>query len=321
MLALLTSQVAAQHDERPITVVVDGEQLEFQMKPYVEKGTMLVPFRPIFTKLGLSMEWDSTARKVIGRRQGLVIELQIGSTTAWVNGKSYQLAVAPALKEGHTFVPLRFVSEHAEREISWNESKRVVYIAKREELIYQLIGDLIGSQRLVSDNGYHISYEMKELKNDQALVEVKLTGSGEQSVWHYRAGWVAGQWTVLSGQLRHVNYRNGHLARTGTVTTSEVYRIVIRAVIEASLSERDGFRYTLGKVVFLSGDDQSVKLKYSVFVQRASDGYSPDYVAEHVAAVMLDEQGQWKLAESHLLGMDYRIAAVKDIMDEIDRKM
>ncbi len=315
LLAMMTPQAAAVQDKPPIIVYVDGERMNFDRQhPYSERGVTLVPFRPIFAKLGLSMEWDALSRKVTGRKHNLLIELQIGSTTAWVNGKSYPLDVAPVLRDGQTFIPLRFVSEHAEREVIWNESKRLIYIAKRDDLIYYLVGEALrdtgsGQAGMVASDA-KLSYSMKELKSDQALVEAKSVSSTEESIWHYRVGYIGGQWKVLNGQLRYVRFLRGEVMPAGDITTSQAYQVVIRAVLEASLADQADFHYTLGKLRYLSGDDREVRVRYQVLTKRTGDRYYPDHVTEHVTTLRLHQDGQWRIVETNVLSRDYRVDAV-----------
>ncbi len=47
------------------------------------------------------------------------LELTIDSTTILVNGSEVVLDVAPFIKDGRTFVPLRFIAEQMNGDISW----------------------------------------------------------------------------------------------------------------------------------------------------------------------------------------------------------
>ncbi len=64
-----------------------------------------------------------------------VIILQIGNTTAEVNGKLYTLDVAPVIKNSTTMVPFRFIGEAMEAEIEW--------IAESREIVFKLYGTTI----------------------------------------------------------------------------------------------------------------------------------------------------------------------------------
>lgn len=317
LIMLLTLRVSAQQDKPPITVYLDGERIQFEAEPFVERGSVLVPFRPIFTKLGLSMEWDASARKVIGKKPGLTIELQIGAETAWVNGHSYQLSVAPVLRNNQTFVPLRFISEHAAREVNWNEAKQVIYIAKTEAVILYVLKEAMS----LSDSESRMVYFMEELKSEQALVKVNVFNSNEESIWQYRLARTAtgGQWKVVASQLRYRKAVNGQqetAAMPGEVNVADVDRVVIQAVLESSRAEmgldldQDDFRFKIGNAKFLSGDSMEAKLRYSILAQRISGPTIPDSVSDYVVLVKKKSNGQWEIAESRELSRDYRVDAV-----------
>jgi hypothetical protein len=313
LVMLLTLRVSAQQDKPPITVYLDGERVQFEAEPFVERGSVLVPFRPIFTKLGLSMEWDATARKVIGKKSGLTIELQIGSETAWVNGQSYQLSVAPVLRNNQTFIPLRFISEHAAREVDWNEAKQVIYIANTEALILYVLKEYIGSSASESRRVYLI----EEMKNEQVLVKVNVYNSDEESIWHYRIARAAitGQWKIVSSQLRYRKTVNVEAATSSSdVNVSEEDRNGIKAVLEASKAKReqeqDDFNFKMSDVHFLAGDSMEAKLQYTILARRISGIMVPDSVSNYVTFVRKVEDGQWEITETLEVSRDYRVDAV-----------
>jgi len=142
VVALMASLFGASNawaaEEQKISVVVDGEEVVFTTAPFIENGTTLVPFRTIFTALGLTIGWEGTTKTVTGEKEGLSIELQIGSETAIVNGEEKSLAVAPKIENGETFIPLRFVSENAQKEVSWDGIIKEVYIADADLQIINL---------------------------------------------------------------------------------------------------------------------------------------------------------------------------------------
>ncbi|WP_223067597.1 stalk domain-containing protein [Paenibacillus caui] len=117
----------------PIGVTVDGNVLHFSAgTPYSENGTTFVPFRAIFEKLGLQVSWDSKTKKVTGKKNGLSIELTVGSRTAKVNGVLKNLTLAPAVRGNTVYVPLRFISQTAGADVNWNADTSTVEIQTSE---------------------------------------------------------------------------------------------------------------------------------------------------------------------------------------------
>ncbi|MFD0959950.1 stalk domain-containing protein [Paenibacillus chungangensis] len=113
---------------QPIAVFNDAEQLTFEIDPFIESGTTMVQFRPLFEAFGLEIGWDGETRTVTGTKERLKIELAIGSTTARVNDLEVTLPQAPTLKDGNTMIPLRFVGEATGRRVLWNGEARTIDI-------------------------------------------------------------------------------------------------------------------------------------------------------------------------------------------------
>lgn len=90
-------------------IVVDNRKLELESPPFLDNGTTMVPFRPIFGKLGLEVTWDAGTQRISATDAETIIEMQIGSKTAIVNGAEVELSLPPMLSQGTAYVPLRFV--------------------------------------------------------------------------------------------------------------------------------------------------------------------------------------------------------------------
>jgi hypothetical protein len=123
----LTSGVSlAAQDE--IKVFLNGTKLEFDVKPYIKNGRTMVPFRSIFEALGVEVSWDGVNRTVMAINDTTQIFIEIGKVYAFVNGYRVDLDAGSEIINGRTFVPLRFVSENAGAEVSWDGNTRTVYI-------------------------------------------------------------------------------------------------------------------------------------------------------------------------------------------------
>lgn len=105
-----------------VAVVVNGTQLSEQ--GLLVEGSTLVPMRCIFEALGAWLEWDGATQTVTATKDTKKIRLTIGSKTAYINDFPLTMAVAPALINGKTYVPLRFVAESLGAEVGWDGAAR-----------------------------------------------------------------------------------------------------------------------------------------------------------------------------------------------------
>lgn len=115
-----------------IMVQLNGESIKFQAPPIRQNGSVMVPFRTIFEKLGLKVEWDSTTQTIRGSKPGTLIKLKLGSTTAEINGNQKKLTVAPANIKGSTYVPLRFIGEAVDAKVNWLAEIQTAIISTKQ---------------------------------------------------------------------------------------------------------------------------------------------------------------------------------------------
>lgn len=109
-------------DSSHITVLYNGAIVQFDTQPRLENDTTMVPIRGIMEAAGVpssQIVYDGDIGKVTIQDEGKTIELFLGSTAAFVNGREIQLLCAAYETEGRTFVPLRFVSEELGFKVEW----------------------------------------------------------------------------------------------------------------------------------------------------------------------------------------------------------
>ena len=112
----------------PIRIIVNGNFLEMPIEPFNDNGTLLVPARVIFEKLGLQVGWDGKTRTVTGVGNGTSISMVLDKTEAVVNGKTVIMLKAPRAINGNTLVPLRFVAEATGALVNWNNDTRIATV-------------------------------------------------------------------------------------------------------------------------------------------------------------------------------------------------
>jgi hypothetical protein len=126
--ALLAAFFAAQPVQAaPVTILVNGQQVQFDQPPVERSGRVFVPLRGVFERLGASVVYDNGVINASGN--GRTISLRIGSNSATVNGSTEQLDVAPFLIGSRTLVPLRFISQALGASVDYNNGSRTVTVS------------------------------------------------------------------------------------------------------------------------------------------------------------------------------------------------
>ncbi len=76
-------------------------------KPYVLKGTTMIPLSVLTSAFGVQLQWDNQTQTIELTQGTKRILLKIGSRSAVINGKAVTLAVAPEMKNGKTMIPIQ----------------------------------------------------------------------------------------------------------------------------------------------------------------------------------------------------------------------
>lgn len=168
-------------NDQPIKVMVDGEQLIFDVPPVVHNNRTLVPVRAIFEALGATVDWDSETNSVIATKGIISITLPIGETTAYVNEEKLELDVPSKVVNNRTMVPIRFISESLECEVEWVGETRTVVITTVKDPAKNIYIQAISNLKKADNFKYEdkINYRLTNLndKNFSLSLNVSQTTS------------------------------------------------------------------------------------------------------------------------------------------------
>lgn len=109
-------------------VILNGEQLEFEVAPIIINSRTMVPLRSIFEAMGADVYWDANSRVVTASKGAIAVILPINSSAAVVNGNPCILDAPPRIVNGRTLAPLRLVGEAFGGRVSWDSKTKTVYI-------------------------------------------------------------------------------------------------------------------------------------------------------------------------------------------------
>lgn len=112
------------------SVIINGVTQEETLvsAPYIKEGKTFVPLRVISEAFGAKVEWLSDVKGIVIEFMDKKIEMQVGSKRAIVNGKVIELDTPPEVKDGVTFVPLRFIADMLGAEVEWIAETREIII-------------------------------------------------------------------------------------------------------------------------------------------------------------------------------------------------
>lgn len=127
-----------------IKILINDEEVQSDVAPYIENGRTMVPIRVITEYLGGNvsfMEGDPYEfygyqyLTVDSDNPGvyLTLTLIIDKNIALISEGTYRLETAPTIRNNRTFVPLRFLADYLNFDVVWDESTRTIAITPTED--------------------------------------------------------------------------------------------------------------------------------------------------------------------------------------------
>ena len=132
LMLMVGTLVHVSAEENSIKVILDGNQIEFDVEPLLVGGRTMVPLRAIFEALGATVLWDGETRTVTAYNDAYYVKATIDKQDMYVNGEARQMDIAPMIVEERTLVPVRFVAEAFNCQVDWDGTNKMVSISSRE---------------------------------------------------------------------------------------------------------------------------------------------------------------------------------------------
>lgn len=113
--------------EAPIRVVIDDRPVQFDAQPEVIDGRTMVPIRAVVESIGahVAMNGDNSFTVNKGNTR---IKIRWNSTLAYVDDAPVSLPVPAYVKQGRTYVPLRFVGESFSSTVNYEQATNTIVI-------------------------------------------------------------------------------------------------------------------------------------------------------------------------------------------------
>ncbi len=108
------------------SIISDKAKFKFDTPPVIVKNRTLIPVRAITEGFGADVEWLDGVATIT--KDGKVIELNLDSNTALVNGEEVEIDSKASIKNNRMYVPLRFILETFELEVEWEEETQTIEI-------------------------------------------------------------------------------------------------------------------------------------------------------------------------------------------------
>lgn len=112
-------------------VRVNGKLVQFEDQyPLILEDFTLVPIRGVSETLGAKVTWDHDNYSVIIEKDNSTIILPVNADYAYIDGKQFALEKSAEIINDRTMIPIRFVAEHFDIGVDWDQDTRTVLITK-----------------------------------------------------------------------------------------------------------------------------------------------------------------------------------------------
>ncbi|QGQ99119.1 hypothetical protein EHS13_31695 [Paenibacillus psychroresistens] len=145
LLAVVSVPIASIAAETPVKVVLDGQELSFDVQPQIINGFTMIPYKALASKIDATVSYEPTTKEVTVKRGNTNVVLTLGSDQATIDGKSVTLGTKVVAINGSTLVPLRFLGETFGLWVNWNNSTKTASIETK-----RTITDAMGVTTLTS---------------------------------------------------------------------------------------------------------------------------------------------------------------------------
>lgn len=135
LLACFFLPIAAFAAEGEIEVQLNGANLQFQdVTPVNEDGRVYVPFRAVFEALGATVAYDQEADTITAQKGDTAVQFVIGNTDITVDGEKVTTDAASFVRDGRTYVPVRFAAQSLGVTVGWDANRQTVVMVDKAAL-------------------------------------------------------------------------------------------------------------------------------------------------------------------------------------------
>jgi hypothetical protein len=109
-------------------MTVNGKAVQIDAPAEIVNGRTFLPLRAISEALGATVDWIAETQGITVTLGENTIGLQVGNTSAVVNGTVMTLDAAPYIKNSRTMVPFRVIAEGLGATVEWDPALRIVTV-------------------------------------------------------------------------------------------------------------------------------------------------------------------------------------------------
>ena len=112
-----------------LTVRIDGNAVSMDVEPFIDdNGRTMAPVRFVGEALAAVVDWDASTRTVTITKGASVIKLVVDSPIITINGATTTMDAVAVVRDGRTFVPVRYIAEALGLDVGWDGTTSTVIL-------------------------------------------------------------------------------------------------------------------------------------------------------------------------------------------------
>ena len=115
-----------------ISLIINEVPVIGSVMPIMVDNRTLAPVRVISETLGAKVDYDKATKKVVITKGLSKVEMTIDKPQVKVNGVTQVMDTVPIVKNGSTMLPLRFIGEVLDCQVSWDKASQTVRVTSSD---------------------------------------------------------------------------------------------------------------------------------------------------------------------------------------------
>lgn len=173
-----TTQVKTNNE---ITVMYNGEKIEFDQQPIIENDRTKVPFRKVFESMGCIVYYNNNENKIMAlTKEGNILTHTIGTNEFQMNGEVKTFDSSSSIVNDRTLIPLRAVAEILNSKVDWDNKTQTVTIEKEEKQLdnieKEIMMHVLDINYNPKDTKRYVEYKRnhQDLSIEQVIMDVNM---------------------------------------------------------------------------------------------------------------------------------------------------
>lgn len=151
--------------KEPVEILFSESAIDFNNRPFVLKGEVMIPTRAFFERIGTQIFWNENSKEFMAYKDNTFLKFKEGETSAHLNGKTIALPIAPFQFNNTLYVPLSVAASAFSLEYTFDPLALKVSANHRDPVYQYRLFDEANYKRIQLLN-YGISFYIPDLWNN-----------------------------------------------------------------------------------------------------------------------------------------------------------